>query len=91
MRSATAPVIRAAVMIANDIWKTMNTVSGTEPLVESRSRPARNSLSKPPTMPQPSENARLYPTTIQSTVIRQTATKLCITVLSTFFLRTMPP
>ena len=39
----------------------------------------------------PSVNARLYPIAIQMTVIRHVAAKLCITVLSTFFLRTMPP
>jgi hypothetical protein len=35
--------------------------------------------------------ARLYPAITQSTVTRQVIAKLCMSVASTFFLRTMPP
>ena len=36
-------------------------------------------------------NAKLYPTTIHMIVTRQVIAKLCMTVASTFFLRTIPP
>ena len=94
MRSAKAPVISAGVMIAKVIWKVMNTDSGMVPLRESLPMPARNRFPSPPTKAlrsPPSLKASEYPMTIHSTVIRQAVAKLCMTVDSTFFLRTMPP
>jgi hypothetical protein len=48
MRSATAPQISAAVMMANVAWKVMNTVSGMVPESESFSSPMRNICDRPP-------------------------------------------
>jgi hypothetical protein len=48
MRSATAPQIRAAVMIAKVAWKVMKTDSGMVPDMESFSSPARNICDSPP-------------------------------------------
>ena len=48
MRSAKAPVIRAGVMIANVIWKVMNTDSGMVPERLSAPMPARKARPKPP-------------------------------------------
>ena len=59
MRSANAPTTRAGVMIANVIWKVMNTVSGIVPLIASTVTPLRNALPRPPTSAFPSSNARL--------------------------------
>ena len=49
MRSAKAPVIRAGVMMANVIWKVMNTVSGMVPDRVSTPMPRSRILSSPPT------------------------------------------
>ena len=49
MRSANAPVISAGVMIANIIWKVMNTLSGIVPLRESIAIPPRNRRDRSPT------------------------------------------
>ena len=59
MRSATAPVISAGVMMAKVIWNVMNTDSGMVPVIESTVRPLRNNRPKPPTNADPSLNARL--------------------------------
>ncbi len=48
MRSAKAPTISAGVMIANVIWKVMNTDSGTARTSASLVIPARKALDSPP-------------------------------------------
>ncbi len=52
MRSAKAPTINAGVMMANVIWKVMNTASGNSAAAEVRFEgvtPVRNALENPPT------------------------------------------
>ena len=48
MRSAKPPQIRAGVMMANVIWKVMNTDSGMVPERASTPMPRSSSLSMPP-------------------------------------------
>ncbi len=85
IRSATAPVIKAGVMMANIIWKVMNRSP-------SASRPESPTKSKPPMMPPLSvPKASVYPIRVQVTVTIEMVKKFFISMLSTFLERTMPP
>src|ERR1700688_1139613 len=101
MRSANAPQIRAGVMMAKVSWNIEYTTSGIvgarcETVVVFGSAremaPFMNMRENPPRYGVlPGVNAQEYPTTHHSIVTRQVIAKLCISVASTFFLRTMPP
>ena len=60
IRSATAPQIKAAVIMAKVNWKTTKTDSGIVPLNDSTPTSFRNRLEKPPTklLKLPSEKER---------------------------------
>ncbi|GIU88981.1 MAG: hypothetical protein KatS3mg010_2129 [Acidimicrobiia bacterium] len=101
IRSAIAPVMSAGVMTANIIWYAANTIGGnvnspnhSTPagsggyIVATSLRPTKSKL--PISDPSP-PNANEYPIRPQSTLIRPSAKKFCISIASTFLLRTMPP
>jgi hypothetical protein len=79
-------------MIANISWKIIQVVCGmlaaysTGAISTSRSMANR----KPPTNALPSANARLYPTSAQTTLTTPIRMKHCIRTDSTFFRRTSP-
>src|ERR1700677_1933363 len=102
MRSANAPAISAGVMMAKVIWNMAYTDSGTVsprcdtvswlevspctnfiPLSSTRSQPPKNGV--------PGVNAHEYSTSHQSKLTTQVQAKLCMSVASTFFFRTIPP
>lgn len=92
-RSAIAPLIRAAVMIAKVSWKVANSRVGTVPCTLSGPRPAIPACSRVPMSPPPASgpNAREYPAASHTTVTSAIDTKLIISMLRTLFVRTMPP
>ncbi len=53
--------------------------------------PLKKARLAPPRNPLPGVNAHEYPMTHQSRVTTQVIAKVCMSVASTFFLRTMPP
>ena len=95
MRSANAPVINAGVMMANINWKRKNTANGmvgAYVALGSMPTPLRNAYWKLPITPFTSvPNARLNPQTNQISATTPMAMKLCIMMVSMFFLRTKPP
>ena len=98
MRSANEPVMRAHVMTAKVHWNIMKTLSGIVPLIEAGrsgdwlSTPMSQKRSEPPTKGfSPLPNASEYPIMNQSIEMRQVIANDCITVLSTFSARVMPP
>lgn len=92
-RSATAPLTRAAVMIAKVSWKVAKRRVGTVPWTLSGPRPLIPMCSSPPMSPPAasSPKVRENPAASHTTVTRAIDTKLIISMLSTLFVRTMPP
>ncbi len=95
-RSTTPPLMSAAVMMANIIWKIMMARGDTATCPNpGKARPKCSSParwrfpSRPPPMSLP--KARLKPNTAQITVTMPMQTKLSIMTERTFLDRTMPP
>ncbi len=95
-RSANAPVIRAGVMMANFSWNSAKSISGmvgarsgwVSPPTPLNMKKVRGSPISPWML---SPKLRLNPTTTHSRLMTAMAMKLCISVDTTFFSRTMPP
>lgn len=90
-RSAIAPLIRAAVMMANVSWNVAKSSSGTVPCVVLGPMPSMPMCSRLPRKPSPSEKASVYPSTSHATVTSGIEMKLIMIMLSTPVVRTMPP
>ncbi len=96
IRSTVPPLIRAAVMTANIIWKTMTADAGTRRWVRPGRGcpiPCRPASPRFPMRPPPASlpKARLKPNTAQITVTSPMQKKLCIITARTPFERTIPP
>jgi hypothetical protein len=95
MRSATAPVIRAGVMMANISWKAMNAsggiVSSSNPVGNTTFASRSHARSKLPIHLLSPLNASEYVTTAQMIVTSPRQKKFCMSIPSTFLARTIPP
>ncbi|CAM5669728.1 hypothetical protein SPURM210S_02983 [Streptomyces purpurascens] len=80
-------------MIAKVSWKVAKRRVGTVPWTLSGPRPLMPMWSRPPMRPPAasSPKVRENPAASQTTVTRAIDTKLIISMLSTLFVRTMPP
>ncbi|OIQ80324.1 hypothetical protein GALL_379180 [mine drainage metagenome] len=94
IRSADAPLISAAVRIANIIWNATNARGGTVRFIPGTATSAWVSPTRcsPPTSPPPASRSKAseYPTTVQVTETTAIVTKLCMIMPSACFDRTIP-
>ncbi|MCY1427933.1 hypothetical protein D9M71_438020 [compost metagenome] len=91
MRSAIEPLRIATVIMAKVIWKITKRLSGIVPLNASNATPFSIALDKSPKNAPVPENAIEYPAITHTKLTKIAAERLNIIVLSTFFLRTIPP
>ena len=94
MRSATAPVIRAGVMIANMSWKARNVSGGidsSKPVGDVAAASRNQARSRFPIHLLSPLKASEYVSAAQITLIRPMQKKFCMSMPSTFLARTIPP
>ena len=93
IRPVIEPLIIAGVIIANIHWNAINAISGIFALsITLFSVPVSPILLRLPMIPSTSlPKINGYPISINSTEITPIKKKLCIIVLSTFLLRSIPP